>query len=93
MLEDSGQAVWAETPRPCSLQTVEVAMSRGSEPFVHVLLFECPSCGAPIASAIATGERNPEEADARSFVLHCSCGWTGIQMGLQAKRHWVETWH
>jgi len=68
-------------------------MNRDSEPYVHVLLFQCPSCGDPMTSAIATGERNPEEADAHSFALHCKCGWTGTQLGLLAKRHWVDTWN
>ncbi len=67
-------------------------MNRNGEPFVHVLLFQCTSCGNPISSAIATIERNPEETDARSFSLQCNCGWAGSQMGLLARRHWVETW-
>jgi hypothetical protein len=68
------------------------AMMKGAEPFVHILLFQCPDCRKPISSAIATSERNPEETDARSFVLSCDCGWLGTQMGLLAKRHWVEAW-
>jgi hypothetical protein len=67
-------------------------MNRGAEPFVHVLLFQCLVCANPMSSAIATSERNPEETDARSFVLRCDCGWSGTQMGLLAKRHWVEPW-
>ena len=67
-------------------------MNRDSEPFVHVLLFQCPSCGDPLTAAIATGERNPEEADAHSFDMKCNCGWAGNLMGLLAKRHWVDTW-
>lgn len=67
-------------------------MNRGTESFVHILLFQCPTCTNPLSSAIATSERNPEETDARSFVLRCDCGWIGTQMGLLAKRHWVEGW-
>jgi hypothetical protein len=67
-------------------------MSRGTEPFVHILLFQCPNCKLPMSSAIAKTERNPEETDAHSFALHCDCGWKGTQMGLLAKRHWVEEW-
>jgi hypothetical protein len=67
-------------------------MSRSAEPFVHILLFQCPTCSNPMSSAIATIERNPEETDARSFDLRCECGWIGAQMGLMAKRHWVEVW-
>ena len=68
-------------------------MKKAIEPFVHILLFACPSCTGPISSAVATSERNPEETDARSFVLDCNCGWEGTQMGLLAKRHWVEAWN
>jgi hypothetical protein len=67
-------------------------MSKIGEAFVHIFLFQCPLCESPMASAIATAERNPEEADARAFPLRCDCGWIGSQMGLLAKRHWVEGW-
>lgn len=67
-------------------------MTGGAEPFVHILLFQCPGCGRPISSAVATNERNPEETDACSFDLRCDCGWIGTQLGLLAKRHLVEVW-
>lgn len=67
-------------------------MNSTGKSFVHVLLFRCPSCSSSMSSAIDTVERNPEETDARSFVLRCECGWTGTQTGLSAKRHWVEAW-
>jgi hypothetical protein len=60
-------------------------MTRGAEPFVHILLFQCPSCSNPVSSAIATSERNPEEIDGRSIVLRCDCGWIGAHLGLLAK--------
>jgi hypothetical protein len=65
-------------------------MDSEAEPFVHVLLFECPKCCKPIASAIATGERNLEDTDGRLFAIRCECGWNGNQMGVSAKRHWVD---
>jgi hypothetical protein len=65
-------------------------MNPSSEPFVHVLLFECPKCLRPVSSAIATNERNLEDADGRSFAIRCDCGWAGHEMGLKAKRHWVD---
>jgi hypothetical protein len=67
-------------------------MTIGTEPFVHVLLFQCSACGNAMSSAITTSERNPEDADTRSFALRCKCGWTGTQIGVLAKRHWVEPW-
>jgi len=71
---------------------MEAHMNRIAEPFVHVLLFQCPTCGNPISSAIATNERNLEETDARPFNLACPCGWTGNQLGVLAKGHWVNIW-
>jgi hypothetical protein len=65
-------------------------MNRNSEPFIHVLLFECPECCKPVSSAIATNERNLENTDSHSFLIRCDCGWAGNQIGLSAKRHWVE---
>ena len=60
--------------------------------FAHVLLFACPQCGIPLASACADTERNLENADAHWFDPHCPCGWTGSVIGLQAVKHWVEEW-
>lgn len=67
-------------------------MNKRAEPFVHILLFQCPSCTSPVPSAVTAGERNPEEADSRLFALRCDCGWFGTQIGVSAKRHWVELW-
>lgn len=60
--------------------------------FAHVLLFACPQCGIPLASACASAERNLETADVHWFNPHCPCGWTGSVLGLQAAKHWVEDW-
>ena len=60
--------------------------------FAHVLLFACPQCGIPLASACASAEKNLETADAHWFDPHCPCGWTGSVLGLQAAKHWVEVW-
>jgi hypothetical protein len=67
-------------------------MSKAAQPFVHVLLFRCPDCTSPVAAAVATGERNPEDADTCTFSLRCVCGWSTTAIGLSAKRHWVEEW-
>jgi hypothetical protein len=65
-------------------------MNSDVDPFVHVLLFECPKCCKPVSSAVATGERNLENTDGRLFAISCECGWVGNQMGVSAKRHWVD---
>ena len=63
-----------------------------SEQFAHVLLFTCPDCGRPLASACASNNRNLEVADAHWFQPHCYCGWLGDVAGILAVKHWVEPW-
>jgi len=63
-----------------------------AEQFAHVLLFDCPQCGRPLASACASTKKNLEDADAHWFNPHCHCGWTGDVIGIIALRHWVEPW-
>jgi hypothetical protein len=63
-----------------------------TESFAHVLLFACPRCGSPLASACATTRRNLEVADAHWFNPHCHCGWSGSVIGVHALKHWVEPW-
>ena len=60
--------------------------------FAHVLLFACPKCGIPLASACASANRNLEVADAHWFNPHCACGWTGSLLGVVATKHWTEPW-
>jgi len=68
-------------------------MQNEAQDFVHVLLFRCMSCGLPVVNAIATESRNLEEIDLNSHSLLCgTCGWSGEASGLEAKRHWVESW-
>jgi hypothetical protein len=61
--------------------------------FAHVLLFACPRCGIPLASACASTDKNLEAADAHWFNPHCPCGWTGSVIGVEATKHWVEAWN
>jgi predicted RNA-binding Zn-ribbon protein involved in translation (DUF1610 family) len=67
-------------------------MQTAPDAFAHVLLFACPQCGSPLASACASTRKNLEVADAHWFNPHCHCGWTGPVIGVHALRHWVETW-
>lgn len=68
-------------------------MASANDPFVHVFLFQCDNCGAPVATASASGARNLEQMDARSFSLACNrCGWSGRFIGTAARRHWVDFW-
>jgi hypothetical protein len=63
-----------------------------TEHFAHVLLFACPQCERPLASACVTDKQNLEEADAHFFNPHCHCGWSGAVIGLEAVKHWVQPW-
>lgn len=63
-----------------------------TEQFAHVLLFECPECRRPLASACASTKRSLEDADGHWFNPHCACGWTGAVVGLTAVHHWVADW-
>jgi len=58
--------------------------------FIHVLLFECSSCGLPVVHALTSGSKNVEEIDLDHHNVVCICGWKGEVSGLDAKRHWVE---
>ena len=62
------------------------------EHFAHVLLFACPECERPLASACASSKKNLEEADAHFFNPHCHCGWNGPVAGMEAVKHWVQAW-
>jgi hypothetical protein len=70
----------------------ESYMRTVTDSFSHVLLFACPQCGRPLASACASTKKNLEVADAQWFNPHCHCGWTGPVIGVQALKHWVEPW-
>ena len=64
-----------------------------AERYAHVMLFSCPQCGSPLATACASTKRNLEQAEAHWFNPHCHCGWTGDVMGVLAQKHWVEEWN
>jgi len=67
-------------------------LQQTTEHFAHVLLFACPLCNRPLASACASAKRSLEEADAHYFNPHCHCGWSGPVAGLEAVTHWVHAW-
>src|SRR5579862_3812140 len=67
-------------------------MQNENNKFAHVLLFSCPACRHPLASACLSDYSTLEIADGHWFRPHCHCGWTGDVIGLKAKKHWVESW-
>jgi hypothetical protein len=62
------------------------------ERFVHVLLFQCPTCNSPIAAAQSSQAQNVEDVDAVKLKISCGCGWNGVSSAVHAKRHWVDSW-
>jgi hypothetical protein len=61
--------------------------------FVHMLLFECPGCGGPIATMLNCEHGSVEETDKQEIRLRCgSCDSTRRFIGLLAKRHFVIEW-
>jgi hypothetical protein len=60
--------------------------------FAHVLLFACPVCARPLATACNSTKRNLEAADGQYFRPHCLCGWSGEVIGMKAIKHSVEPW-
>jgi hypothetical protein len=68
-------------------------MQGARKDFVHILLFECPSCRLPVVHALTSESKNIENIDLEFHTAICSCGWSGKLLGLDARRHWVESWN
>jgi hypothetical protein len=60
-----------------------------TKPFVHLMLFQCPRCGDPISTTLATPDHGLEEIDLSEIKLTCHCRWTGKLFGVNAKSHIV----
>jgi hypothetical protein len=80
------------SPLKRALRPWETSMASVTDGFSHVLLFSCPKCGNPLASAWASTEKNLGRADAQRLERKCDCGWSGPLVGAQALRHWIEPW-
>jgi hypothetical protein len=60
--------------------------------YAHVVLFHCPQCGGPLASAFSTASEEVESLDAGKFGAKCRCGWSGDGLSLQAATRSVQPW-
>jgi hypothetical protein len=61
--------------------------------YTHTFVFECPACNLPIAVARISEEKNLETTDGQIHKTRCSyCGWTGDQVGFDARDHYVVEW-
>jgi hypothetical protein len=61
-------------------------------PYVHVVLFKCPSSGDPMTAACVSEERSLEEMDSHAFEVQCNCGWSGKLLGVKRLKNWVAEW-
>jgi len=60
--------------------------------YAHVVLFHCPQCRGPLASAFSSVSQQVESLDGGKSAATCRCGWTGDGLDLQAARQSVQPW-
>jgi len=60
--------------------------------FAHVILFECPHCKGPLASAFSSLNETMECLDGGQFSAVCRCGWMGSGLDLLAVKKSVQPW-
>jgi hypothetical protein len=62
------------------------------ERFAHVILFQCPLCQGPLASAFSSSNEDMENLDGGQFGAVCRCGWIGKGLDLLAINKSVQLW-
>lgn len=67
-------------------------MNSARERFAHVILFQCPQCKGPLASAFSSSKEDMESVDGGQFGAVCRCGWTGDGLNLSAVNQSVQPW-
>jgi hypothetical protein len=67
-------------------------MAMDNSAYVHVLLFRCKRCNAPLVVPVLSEGANLEKIDGNTYEVHCSCGWSKKLLGIEAARHWVSPW-
>jgi len=67
-------------------------MATNNSAYVHVLLFRCKRCNAPLAVPVMSEAGNLEKIDGSNHDVKCSCGWSANLLGIEATRHWVSPW-
>jgi hypothetical protein len=60
--------------------------------FAHVVLFHCPRCRGPIASAFSSSNENLEKLEEGEFGAVCRCGWIGNGLDLTAVNQSIQPW-
>lgn len=67
-------------------------MNSARERFAHVILFQCPRCQGPLASAFSSSNDDMESLDGGQFGAVCRCGWIGNGLDLLAINKSVQPW-
>jgi hypothetical protein len=60
--------------------------------YAHVVLFTCPRCRGPIASAFASSNESLESLGEGEFGAVCRCGWIGNGLDLTAVNQSIQPW-
>jgi hypothetical protein len=60
--------------------------------FAHVILFQCPECGGPLASAYSSLKETMDTLDGGQFNAECCCGWIGNGLDFLAVNQSVQPW-
>jgi hypothetical protein len=67
-------------------------MSSECKRFAHVILFQCPQCRGPLASAFSSSNEDMENLDGGQFSAVCRCGWIGSGSDLSPVKQSVQPW-
>lgn len=67
-------------------------MDSARERFAHVILFQCPQCQGPLASAFTSSNNDIKSLDGGQFGAVCRCGWIGDGLDLLAVNKSVQRW-
>ncbi len=67
-------------------------MTAARKQFAHVVLFHCPRCHGPIASAFSSANESLENLAESEFGAVCRCGWIGNGLDLTAVNQSIQPW-
>jgi hypothetical protein len=67
-------------------------MIAASQQFAHVVLFHCPRCRGPIATAFSSSNPRLENLAEGEFGAVCRCGWIGNGLDLTAVNQSIQPW-
>jgi hypothetical protein len=62
------------------------------EQFARVILFQCPQCRGPLASAFSDSNAAMQAFEGGQFSAVCRCGWMGNGLDVSAVVESVQPW-